>query len=260
MKLVLFLLPFLVLITAFLIYRHNGKKEILKFDLVQFIYAFIVAPIIFIWLKSFLFYFISNEADIFLSQTQIFIFDSFYSLIFLFIYAAIVIHSMTKSLENKRHKDPLFDLFKHTESIHLRFSHFGMYFGIMILTTLFSLLNIYFPLSIEMLKLYFYLIILLGSLFGVLSFLVVWLSIYSNRFLKLMKALYALFFLIHVVSYFIFEIRFNSDYSVYWFVFFSYFILVFLSFLLERSERIMKIVNKLHHKKGWKKGNFLLTK
>ncbi|EKD43989.1 MAG: hypothetical protein ACD_72C00045G0003, partial [uncultured bacterium] len=56
MKILLIIIPLLSLLASLGLYRYNGKKEILRFDLVQFFYAFILMPMIYIWFKSFLFF------------------------------------------------------------------------------------------------------------------------------------------------------------------------------------------------------------
>ena len=40
-----FVIPVLVLASATMMYALTGKKEIFKFDLVQFVYAFVVSPV-----------------------------------------------------------------------------------------------------------------------------------------------------------------------------------------------------------------------
>ena len=51
----LVLLPVAMILGSLLAYRFNGRREILRFDLVQFLYAFILTPLTFVWGKVLLF-------------------------------------------------------------------------------------------------------------------------------------------------------------------------------------------------------------
>lgn len=105
---ILFLVPTFAILSSLYLYQHTGKREILKFDLVQFVYAFILAPIVYIWLKSFLFVFLVSELNLHLSVTDLFIADTVLTIIFLYVFAFLVIHSLTKSFELKRLRDPFY--------------------------------------------------------------------------------------------------------------------------------------------------------
>ncbi|MGD9129729.1 MAG: hypothetical protein PVJ09_04550 [Candidatus Woesebacteria bacterium] len=262
---VLFLIPVLAAIGALLLNRHNCKKEILKFDLVQFIYAFILSPLFFIWFKSFLFYLLKQDLGLNLSLTELFVFDTFYAVIFLFVYAFIVIHALTKSFENKRFVDPLVDIFKHSEVIHLWISHLIMFVGMMILLTFLSVINVYFPLKIEAEQGSFYFLLFLSLPAGVVTFATIWIANFTEyKFMKLMKLFFAIFFVIHVVLYFVFDPAFNIAYLMYWFVFIIFVICVMFSFFFEKSEKTMSLFDRFSnkYKKGWRgsKKKFLLTK
>lgn len=100
----LFVIPLLTLVSGVLLYGQHGKKEFLKLDFVQFMYSFVIAPVMFVWLKSFLFFILRNELNFRLSISEIFIVDTIYSTLVMFIFAFVVIHSLTKSFNLKREK------------------------------------------------------------------------------------------------------------------------------------------------------------
>lgn len=256
------LIPFLALASGIAIYHRTGRKEFLKFDVVQFVYAFILAPIMFIYLKSFIFFILRDELDLNLSLNGLFILDTVFSVIFMFIYAFLVIHSLTKSFENKRFVDPLYDVFKHSEVLHLWISHLIMFVGGMVLFTLVSLINLWFPLQIMIAKWQFYSVIGLGFITGSAGFGAIWLSVPDERFWKLIKLALGFFFVVHILIYFGFNLEFSSQYLIFWFCLTLFTAAVIWAFGLEKSERVMGWWEKLHHKIGWsaKKRKFLLSK
>jgi hypothetical protein len=255
------IVPMAAIISAFLIYRKTGKRDFLKFDSVQFIYAFIISPLLFIWLKSFLYFLMRQEIDLRLSMDEIFVIDTAFSVLVLFIYAFIVIHSLTKSFELKRYVDPLYDVFSHSEALHLWVSHTALYAGVMGLFSIISLANALVPMEITSTRLVFYGMLGLGFFGGVIGFGAIWLSNFTEAiFLKIMKIAIAFFFILHVAVYFFVEPSFNSAYLMYWMITMALVAMVICSFLFERSERAASWIERFHHKTGWKKGNFLLSK
>ncbi len=256
------IVPLAAILSAFLIYRKTGRRDFLKFDLVQFIYAFIIAPLMFIWLKSFLYYLFRQEAGLSLSMDEIFVIDTLFSVISLFVYAFVVIHSLTKSFELKRYVDPLYDVFSHSEALHLWISHTGMYTGVMTLFSLISLANVFVPAEIETSRAIFYGSLAMGYLTGVFGFAGIWLSNFTDNpiFLKIMKFFIALFFILHVAAYFLFDPSFNASNIVYWMIFMAYLAMTSASYIFERSERASSWFERFHHKIGWTKGNFLTSK
>jgi hypothetical protein len=223
----------------------------LKLDLFQFVYAFILAQILYIWFKSFLFYILRDELDLRLSLTNLFILDTIFSVIFLFVYAFVVIHSLTKRFENKRYTDPLYDVFKHSEEIHFWVSHMGSYVGAMVLISIVSLINIWFPVETVLTRWQFYAVLGLGFFAGLVALVAMWLSIFKERFFKVLKLIMAIFFIIHAAVYFIVDPRFDAEYVMYWFVFAIFTGLILVAFALERSRRAAGLFEKLHHKAGW---------
>ena len=176
MILTLLVIPILTALSALLIYQHNGKREFLKFDLVQFVYSFVMAPVLFVWMKSFLFYVLKAELELSLSINDLFIFDSIFSLSFMYIYAFVVIHSLTKTFKMRMLKDPLYDMFHHSEYFHLWLTHVMMFGGGIALSTAFSLINIFLPLPIVAGKSTLFMILGAGIIFGLALFVSVWLS------------------------------------------------------------------------------------
>ena len=53
------------MLSALALYRKNGRREILKFDVVQFWYAFVLVPVLFVWFKSFLFFTLRDELNLY---------------------------------------------------------------------------------------------------------------------------------------------------------------------------------------------------
>lgn len=254
----LVLLPILTAVAAFLIYKQVGKREFLKLDLVQFVYAFILSPLVFIWMKSFILFFAKNEVDFTLSQNDLFVVDTAFSVLFLFFYAFVVIHSLTKSFEVKKYRDPLYDIVTHVESFHLWISHSFLYFFGLLLIALISIMNVFVPVLVELSKVSFYIIITLGIFSGLLTFSAIWLSNFTEyKFLKLMKLIFAIFFASHILLYFVMSPGFHPHYFVYWFVFALFGSTVFASFFIEKSTRSQRFIERFHHKKNWKYGNFL---
>lgn len=249
----LFLVPVLALLSALYLYQHTGKKEILKFDLVQFVYAFILSPILYIWLKSFLFVFLVKELNLSLSVTDIFIADAAYTIIFLYVYAFLVIHSLTKSFELKRSRDPFYDIFQHSEFFHLLTSHVALYIGFAVLITVISTINIFIPFTVAQNSFGFYTAIIVGFLAGMVIYTALLLTddefdTRYPRFEMFVRLLFVAFFILNIGLYFLFRPEFNLSRIMYWFVFMIFGGFVTGSLLMERSEKLMKVLRKLHYK------------
>lgn len=211
------LIPLLALVSGLLLYRHDGKREILRFDVVQFVYSFVIAPVMFVWIKSFFYFILSKEIQPPLSPNNLFIIDTVLSTLALIVYAFVVIHSLTTSFNRKMYKDPLHDLFEHTEYFHLWLSHLIMYIGYMLLFAAFGIGNIFFPLEAELTKLQFYGLFFMSAVLGTIQFMVVWLSNPGKEnFMRVMKLAFAFFFMIHVIAYFLYSPAFAGRMSVFW--------------------------------------------
>ncbi len=256
MTVLLLLIPFLTIVSGMLMYRLNGKREILRMDMVQFFYSFLLAPMLFIWGKSFLFVVLRSELEVSLSRLQLFLIDTTFSVVFLYIFAFIVIHSLTKSFNLRSASDPLYDIFHHSEYYHLWLSHIVIYIGGMVFMTIMATTNIFFPLELEMSKMVLYGVCSLGVVAGVFTFLGVLLSDPKQsraNFLRLMKLAFGVFFLLHVVYFFVFGPQFSASYAIYWWTLFFFATIVVMSFFSYRSERAQTWFDKLsdwfkHHK------------
>lgn len=250
---ILFLVPTFAILSSLYLYQHTGKREILKFDLVQFVYAFILAPIVYIWLKSFLFVFLVSELNLHLSVTDLFIADTVLTIIFLYVFAFLVIHSLTKSFELKRLRDPFYDIFQHSEFFHLITSHVILYVGAVILITIISTVNVFIPLSVANNMAVFYISLLLGFIVGVIVYTGLLLTddefdIRYPRFEMFVELLFIVFFIYNIGLYFYFRPSFDLAYVMYWFVFMILGGFITGSLILDRSEKIVKRLKKLHYK------------
>lgn len=245
----LFLIPLLTAVSAAILYRQNGKKEILKFDLVQFLYAFVFFPLLFIWIKTFIFLLFKNELFVHFSSGQLFMVDTILSTFFLYIYAFIVIHSLTKSFELKRKFDPFYDLFQHSEYFHLWLSHLVIYGGILMLLAIISLLNISVPAHFAASRLMFGAILFSALVVGFSFFCSVFFYESPNpSFMKIMKLLFGCFFLIDVLGYFLFQPSFSMDYIFYWYTFTIFLTLIVCSFSSQRSQKAKRLLHRLKYK------------
>lgn len=253
MLLILFVIPVLAIIAALLVYRLNGKKEILRLDLVQFFYAFILSPVLFVWLKSFLHFLMRSEVEVSLSQTEMFWYDTLFSVFFVFIYGFVVIHAVTKSFKLKRIDDPLHDLFHHSEYFHLWLTHLTVYGGTFLLLTSLAVFNSFVPFEIYMDKAEFYSLLLSGGIIGVIGFLAVWIADPKQQaanFMRLMKLLFGLLFIVHVVIYFLHFPSFSSRFGVYWWSFSAFTSLVLCSLFAYKSEKAQSFFEWLSAKLG----------
>ena len=137
MQALLLLVPLLTGIFGMLIYRfQDGKKQLFKLDLVQFIYLFVMSPALFVWLKTFLFYLLRNELDLSLTINDVFVIDTVYSIGGFYLFGAISMHTLTKTFWLRRHHDPEFDIYHLSEYFHLWWTHLAMTTGVRITATL----------------------------------------------------------------------------------------------------------------------------
>lgn len=261
MFMVFLIILILVPIVGLWLYKHSGKRQIFHLDFVQFVYLFIITPTLFIWSKTFLFYILKQqEHDLGLSINQIFLVDSIYSLIAFFIFAGIAIHTLTKSFQMKKLKDPSFDIFHISEYFHLWWSHLVMFIGGMVLLTVISFANLISPIVGLDSPLQFLAALLVSGILAIVAYLAVWNSdpkLEDRNFMRLMKLCFALFFLIHVGFYFGYEPSFEMRYVGFWSIFMLFLTLVLCSTVIYRSRRLQKLIKKLHYP-GW--GQNMYTK
>lgn len=231
MKILLALVPLLALVASIFVYRYKGRREILRLDSVQFFFAFILMPVIYVWFKSFLFFLLHSYAA--MTTNGLLFWDTVYSIFFLFLYAFIVIHSLTKSFKIKKVKDPLYDLFEHTEYFHAWVSHTIMFGGAMLLFFFLATINAWIDLPWLITQPQFYgLLVLAAGVAGIIfkAFLI---SDFGDfRFMKLMKLLVAIFMVLCVVVYAIFEPSFSGVKTMYWFQFTIFLVLSIISIIV----------------------------
>ncbi len=233
----LVLLPVFTIVSGLVMYNFNGRHQMLKFDLVQFLYAFLFSPVLFVWMKSFLFVLLKNELDLKLSLNQLFIADTVFSVMFLYVFAFIVIHSLTKTINLNQERDPLADITEYIEYFHLWLSHVVIYLGAMVLICFISFTNLFFPLQLASNKEALFVICGLGILTGIFNFTGIWLyESPDHRFMRLMKLAFGFFFLIHAALYFGFDIPFSVNYSGFWFIFMIYITCTVMSLMAERRK------------------------
>jgi len=216
MKAFLMLLPIGILVTGFLIYRFVGKKELLKMDLVQFIYAFIITPTLIIWIKTVVFYNL-NSAGIYDQEDKFFV-DTLITVVLLFFFAFMVIHSLTKTFAIKKNKDPLFNVFEHTEYFHMWLSHLATLSTALLTMFIVGNLNIFFPLLSLQANINLYLGIAVGILFGFLFYQVLFVNKVEKqqKFDRVMKLQTYIYTFLIVTAYIIFRPKFDPAYSIYW--------------------------------------------
>jgi hypothetical protein len=254
MKIFLLLIPVITAILGMSIYKfQDKKKEIFKLDLSQFVYLFVIAPTFFVWSKSFIFYILRSELQYNLSITDLFVVDTIFSVLGFIIIISIAIHSLTKTFRLKRDRDPSFDLFHLSEYFHLWWTHIVMWLGAMLAVTFVSFVNVLVPFKMgETPKIHFYSLLVVGFLAGVMFFVAVWNSdAKQNNYMRLMKLLFALFFVLHVGIYFILDPGFKMSYAGYWFSFFMFLSAVMAGSTFERYEKPKRLRKKLFLHFNW---------
>jgi hypothetical protein len=244
----LFIVPILAIATSLFVYQLNGKKEIIKLDLVQFFYAFLLAPILFIWIKSVLYVLLRSELDLGLSPGQLFLVDTSFSLFFLYVFAFVVMHSLTKSINLKVGQDPLHDIFQHSEYFHLWISHIVIYVGSGVLFSCISIANAFFPLVLNVPMLWFYTVLVVGFITGLLSFMGIWLSDpkqHAAHFLVLMKLCFGSLLVLHIFVFFLLGVEFSPEYGLYWTVTVGYLSLIMCFFFAHKSQRALTFIERV---------------
>lgn len=249
------MIPVLTSLFGVAIYKFQGRGrrlEIFKLDLVQTVYLFLLAPTLYVWMKSFLFYILRNELDIRFSVTDLFVLDTVFSVLAFIIMAAIAIHSLTKTFWLRRHHDPEFDLYHLSEYFHLWWTHIVIWGGGMLLATFLSISNVLIPFQIlNYSKEQFYTMLIIGLISGALTFFAIWISdAKQGNFMKLMKLILAIFVFIHVIIYFVLDPVFNMTNAGYWFVFANFISATVCASFTERYEKTNRIRDFFIHI-GW---------
>jgi hypothetical protein len=218
-------------------YRFTGKHELMKMDLVQFVYAFVITPVMYIWLKIFLFYVLRPELNLRLSLGEIFLLDGVFTLLFLYVFAFVVIHSLTKTFGLRKDDNPRYNLFADSEYYHQLLSHVAVYCGAGLLFLLVGLVNIFIPFPIVGPLWWMYCIALFGFVGGGLGLAAIWMyETPDRRFYRLMKLFAGIMFVVEVWIFIIASPSFTLSYSVFWFMFSCYFSLAVLSLVADRPR------------------------
>lgn len=251
MALVLFLIPLFTVLSGFLIYRHNGRRQFLQLDLVQFLYAFFLAPLFFVWVKTFTFFLLRSDESIQLSTGQLFAIDTAVSLLLFYMYAFFVMHSLTKTFRLNTEKDPFYDLFHHSEYIHLWLTHIVTSIGTMLLLVLLATINVFFPLTVHMSEALFYLVCAGGIVMGSVGFVGLWLTDPrqdGRRYMRLMKLAIGVAFALLASLYFIVNPAFSQEFALFWFVLFCFSTMLVWSFFSYKSPRVYAFIARFADK------------
>lgn len=234
----------LFLFLATLLYRQNGKRKIFQIDLVQFIYLFVFMPVVFVWAKSFLFYLLNHEVSSTITARDAFVIDTAFSIVSFYIFSAVSIHTITKTLALHKKNDPDLDLFHMSEYFHLWWSHIFIFVGAMIASSFISTINIFIPMTTTENKFNLYITLIVGILFGILTFFAIWMADpkqQRRQFLRMMKLCLMFFSLYHVVLYFLIEPKFSVAYSAYWFMLVAFVSATISGFSFVRSRRAQRL-------------------
>lgn len=231
------------------IYRFSGKKEILQMDLVQFIYAFVIYPIGYIWLKNFIYILLRDEIGAKLTLGQWVTIDTGFTIVFMYFYAFGIIHALTKTFSLNLNRDPFYDMFDDSKYFHEFFSHVGMYVAVIVVVTILSLLNGIFPFSFENKK------IVMDSLVGVAWFtgFLTYLGAFFftdkgfqySKYKRIMKLTFGLCFLVEVIFYYFFRTQFTLAHGGYWFVFIMLTSTIVSMFIFSPGRRFGKLLQRL---------------
>lgn len=242
MRIFLTIFPAVILATGALIYRQMGKKELMKIDLVQFTYAFIISPMIIVWIKTVVFLNLTEASGISDPETK-FIIDTVITILSLFVYAFLVIHSLTKTFALKKDKDPLFDIFEHAEYFHLWLSHLIVYSGVLFFAFALGVANSFFPLPLLNRGIGLVVGIFLGVLLGFIFYyaMVTYKVEKPEKFDKIMNLQIYIYTFLLTSSYIVFGPKYAPEYSVYWASAAFYLSSVGFSQILKRARRRQKL-------------------
>lgn len=220
----------------------------MKLDLVEFVYTFLIAPVFFIWMKGSMYFLLREELGVKLSTAEYLTIDTILSVLFLYVFSFVVMHSLTKSFNLMvADDDPFYDLFTHSEYFHLWLSHIGIILGGMLVFAVLASLNVWFPLPITSEQMPWWLIGGAGSLTGVLMYLGV-LDTDARQegahFMRIMKLAFGIVFLAQVFLAMAMQVTFTAEHGFFWFSLNAFLIATALSFFTYRSRRARAMVQK----------------
>ena len=218
-------------------------------DLVQFIYAFLIFPVGYVWLKNFIYILLRNEIGVNLSLGEWFTIDTVFTIFFMYFYAFGIMHALTKTFSLHLNRDPLYDIFDNSKYFHEFLSHIGMYAGIILLITLLSLVNSAFPIIIENKKSTMYLVIGAAWATGFLGYIGMFFStdkgFQYSKYKRIMKLIFGFCFLVQALFYFFLHPSFTLQYSAFWFVFIALTSIIVSMFVFNPTKRFGKILQRL---------------
>jgi hypothetical protein len=241
MNLLMFsLLTIFLIFGGIFLYRFDGRRTLFNIDFVQFVYAFLILPLMFVVLKVFVYQNLSELAI--LTPRQLFAVDTLFSVLFLYLAAAKTVHAVTKSFSLKVKNSPGFDIFQLSEYLHMWWSHIAMYVLALCILSFVGLTNLLFPfVESELTRQGFWGSLLFGSVGGLFLYIIIWNTKLSRgNFLNFMKFLFGIFFALQAIAYVRLRPSFSSEYLVFWMMFALFLTTVLCSFFLERSRRAQK--------------------
>lgn len=254
MFIILFLMPILILLSIVFLYRFSGKRLLMHFDLVQFLYSFVFYPLGYIWFKNFLYYIVRGELGVTISVGQWIAADTAITVVFMYFYAFGIIHSLTKTFSLQMSRDPLFDVFEHSEYFHEFITHIGMYFFVFIAAMILAIINLLFPLFLSISKPVFYGLLLSSIVLGIFAYFGLFgltdKGIKYGLYRRIIKLTYGACFAVLILISFFFDPPFRSSLTVYWGMVAFFGALIASTFFINPTRRIWKIFEHLHLTSG----------
>lgn len=255
----LLILPVIGTIVGLVFYSFQGKKDLLKIDIVQFYYTFVLSPIVFVWLKTMMYLLLQANSH-HLSMKEIFAIDTAFSVVFLLVFAFVAMHSVTKTF-NLKNKDPLYDFFFDSEYIHLWLSHLAMAFGAISILTAVSFVNLWLPLDWNGSSSSLPILLVSAFIVGLTIYLSLELSdpkqVKRFSFMRLMKLAIGLVFALHILMFAIKTPPLTLGYAPFWFMMMAFFGASLLGFFTYKSAKMKKWIDLFVNKKliykdlGW---------
>lgn len=254
MIIALLLIPIFMILASMYLYRFSGRRELFHFDLVQFLYSFLIYPLGYVWMKNFLFVLLTQENGMQFSPGRWMVIDTIFTIFFLYFYAFGIIHSLTKTLSLQLNRDPLFDLFEQFKYFHEFLSHVGMYCGTFFVISVLSLANTLFPFAVTLHRNTFWGLVAFGWTTGIFLYIGLFFltdkGVQYARYKKLIRLTYGASFVLHIIAYLILTPAFNLHYAAYWLTFCLLTSLVMCTFFLHPTDRVLRYLTLIRMNKG----------